>query len=118
MRPVGMRRPRSVPPRCSVQLPAEGWLRPATMRSKVLLPQPEGPSRLRNSPRETVRSTPSSACNPDAKRFSTPRTVRIGSGAISELPDNPDKPQREQHKAEQFGGGQAFAKEAPRDEIA
>src|SRR5689334_12175676 len=115
MRPVGMRRPGRLSPRRRTQLPEDGSVRPATMRSKVLLPQPEGPSRLRNSPRATVRSTPSSACNPDAKRFATPRTVRIvlDAGALSgiagrarsELPDNPDKTQREQHKAEQFGRG-------------
>src|SRR4051812_46636340 len=128
MRPVGMRRPGSAPPRCNVQLPAEGWLRPAMMRSNVLLPHPEGPSRLRNSPRATVRSTPSSACNPDLKRFATPRRTRIGSGsgpvsgiagrAGSELPDDPDKTQSQQHETEQLGRRQALAKKAPRHEIA
>jgi hypothetical protein len=33
------------------QVPALGGVRPATMRNSVLLPQPEGPRRLRNSPR-------------------------------------------------------------------
>src|SRR3954468_21236451 len=88
------------------------------MRSNVLLPQPEGPRRLRNSPRATVRSTPSSACNPDAKRFATPCTTRIGSDAGSELPDNPDKTQGQQYETEQLGRRQAFAKEAQRHEIA
>src|SRR3954452_3647581 len=129
MRPVGMRRPDRSLPRCSAQWPAVGSLRPAMMRSSVLLPHPDGPSRLRNSPRATERSTPSSACSPDAKPFATPCTMTIGSeigsgfgpvsgGTGSELPDNPDKTQRQQHKTEQLGRGQAFAKEAPRDEIA
>jgi len=39
------------PPRWSSQLPPVGSLRPATMRSSVLLPHPDGPRRLRNSPR-------------------------------------------------------------------
>src|SRR5471032_3193756 len=34
--------------------------RPATMRNKVVLPQPEGPSRETNSPWPTPRSTPPS----------------------------------------------------------
>src|SRR4051794_21434577 len=109
-----------------MQRPADGSLSPATMRSSVLLPHPEGPSRLRNSPRDTARSTPSSASSPDAKRFATPCTITIGSrggsgsgpvsgGAGSELPDNPDKTQRQQHEADQLGGGQTLAKEPPRD---
>src|SRR3954452_14532582 len=88
------------------------------MRSNVLLPQPEGPRRLRNSPRATVRSTPSSACNPDAKRFATPCTTRIGADAGSELPDNPDKTQGQQYETYQLGRRQSFAKDAPRHEIA
>jgi hypothetical protein len=35
--------------------PADGSSRPAIMRSAVLLPQPDGPSRLTNSPRRTSR---------------------------------------------------------------
>ena len=38
-----------------------GWLKPAIMRSRVDLPEPEGPSRAKNSPgamsRVTSRST-------------------------------------------------------------
>src|SRR5689334_22616546 len=135
MRPVAKRRPgrrpgrrsgrRSgrAPSRFSRQRPADGSVRPATMRSNVLLPQLEGPSRIRNSPRETVRSTPSSASSPDPKRFATSSTTTIGGGpdevsgtpgrAGSELPDNPDKTQSQQHETDQLGRGQAFAEEAP-----
>ena len=35
---------------CQSSLPAEGRVSPAMMRKSVLLPQPEGPSTLRNSP--------------------------------------------------------------------
>src|SRR5579862_207829 len=52
-------------------LPALGRARPAMMRRIVLLPQPEGPSRLRNSPGCSARSTPSSASVPLAKRLVT-----------------------------------------------
>ena len=38
----------SSPP--SRTMPAVGSMKPATMRSVVVLPQPEGPSRTRNSP--------------------------------------------------------------------
>ena len=44
--------------------PALGCSRPATIFSKVLLPQPEGPSRVTNSPSRTTRSRGSSACVP------------------------------------------------------
>src|SRR3954470_17269299 len=40
----------------SVMLPELGVSRPATMRSVVVLPQPEGPSRAKNEPRGTSRS--------------------------------------------------------------
>ena len=41
--------------------PPVGTSKPASMRSKVVLPQPEGPSSAKNSPRPTSRSTPSTA---------------------------------------------------------
>src|SRR3954471_23960204 len=42
-------------------LPVVGAIRSATIRSSVDLPQPEGPSRLRNPPRSTENETFSSA---------------------------------------------------------
>src|SRR6478672_191313 len=41
--------------------PTVGCSSPATMRSVVVLPQPDGPSRAKNDPRGTVRSMPSTA---------------------------------------------------------
>ena len=41
--------------------PAVGASSPATIRSSVVLPQPEGPSSVTNSPARTARSTGSSA---------------------------------------------------------
>ena len=41
--------------------PASSRSNPATMRSSVLFPQPEGPSRARNSPAATSMVTPSTA---------------------------------------------------------
>ncbi len=38
-------------------LPASGRMKPAIMRSSVVLPQPEGPSRKNSSPRSTVKET-------------------------------------------------------------
>src|SRR5689334_745358 len=42
-------------------VPASGQSRPAMMRSSVVLPEPEGPSKASNSPLSTRRSTLSSA---------------------------------------------------------
>src|SRR5258708_3927929 len=44
-----------------LRLPAVGCSKPATMLSRVDLPQPEGPSSATNSPSPTARSTPVSA---------------------------------------------------------
>src|SRR5258707_6382409 len=61
--------------------PALGCSKPAIMRSSVVLPQPEGPSRTSNSPSRMDRSTPSTASwSPPLKRLcscriSTPAAV-------------------------------------------
>ena len=41
--------------------PADGSSKPAMVRSKVVLPQPEGPSSEKNSPPAMARSTERSA---------------------------------------------------------
>src|SRR5690606_16406350 len=53
--------------------PELGSPRPAMIRSAVDLPQPDGPSRLRNSPRSTSSVRPLSASVPFENRFDTPR---------------------------------------------
>src|SRR3954452_12531155 len=45
--------------------------RPATIRSAVDLPLPEGPTRIVNSPSATDRSSPSTALVPSSKTFET-----------------------------------------------
>ena len=55
--------------------PRSAASRPATMRSKVVLPQPDGPSSDMNSPAATLRSTPPSTVMPP-KAFSAPATSR------------------------------------------
>src|SRR3954467_13356083 len=52
----------SSPP--SVMRPRSGCSKPAIMRSVVVLPEPEGPSRVKNSPAPTFRSTSSTATTP------------------------------------------------------
>src|SRR5215216_3042682 len=37
-------------------LPLDGWMKPAKVRNAVVFPQPEGPSRVKNSPGRTCRS--------------------------------------------------------------
>src|SRR4029453_1023569 len=51
--------------------PAVGCSNPATSRSVVVLPQPDGPSRAKNSPPGTSRSMPSTAAT-SSNRFSSP----------------------------------------------
>ena len=59
--------------------PSDGGVRPATARSSVVLPQPDGPTTATTSPSWTVRSMPSrawTADGPSPNCFSTPsRTI-------------------------------------------
>jgi len=59
-------------------VPEEGAPRPAMMRSAVDFPQPEGPRRLRNSPRCTLSVMFESARVPLENTFDTPRMVTTG----------------------------------------
>src|SRR5487761_2480153 len=49
--------------------------RPAIMLSVVDFPQPDGPTRMTNSPSAMSRSTLSTATVPSANRFETPLSV-------------------------------------------
>src|SRR5262249_47796627 len=55
-------------------VPCVGSIKPATKRSAVDLPQPDGPSRETNSPGLRSRSKRSSATTPLAKVLLTPRS--------------------------------------------
>src|SRR3990172_7178144 len=46
--------------------PEDGFSRPAIIRSKVVFPHPEGPSRTRNSPSLVERSTPPTPAPPQS----------------------------------------------------
>src|SRR5580693_388219 len=52
-------------------MPDDGAARPAMSLSSVDFPQPDGPSRLTNSPGKIVRSMPASAAVPLEKVFAT-----------------------------------------------
>src|SRR6185369_11090802 len=55
--------------------PLLGWIRSATTRRKVDLPQPDGPSSVRNSPTPTSRLSPCNAVI--ARRSVKKRTCRL-----------------------------------------
>src|SRR5262249_5888066 len=57
-------------------VPASGRSKPAMRRSVVVLPEPEGPRRVKNSPRPTTRSTSSTATTP-------PYALRMPSASTS-----------------------------------
>src|SRR4051794_8837141 len=66
--------------------PSLGWSRPAMRLSKVVLPEPDGPMRARNSPSGTsrFRSLSTSICSlPRRKYLCTPQTTTIGSPGIA-----------------------------------
>ena len=57
--------------------PASGAMKPAIMRSSVVLPQPDGPSIEKKLPRATLKESASTAACP-AKRLLTERASRSG----------------------------------------
>ena len=63
-------------------VPEDGAPSPATMRSKVDLPQPDGPSRLMNSPVPRWRLTSRTASVPLANCFETCRTETSGLASL------------------------------------
>src|SRR3954466_15681576 len=64
--------------------PDDASSRPATIRSAVDFPDPEGPTRIVNSPSSTERSSPSTARVPSSKTFETSSNAI---DAIAHLPD-------------------------------
>src|SRR3954447_20300317 len=64
-----------------VMLPLVGSSRPATIRSVVVLPQPEGPSSAKNRPCSTTRSRSSTAVN-TPNRLVTPLSLRSAPASL------------------------------------
>ena len=62
--------------------PPSGRSKPAIMRRSVVLPQPEGPSSVKNSPASTEKLTSSTAVKSPKRRV----TLRISSSAIGRGP--------------------------------
>src|ERR1700739_3769610 len=60
--------------------PESGKSSPATNRSGVVFPEPEGPSKATSSPSSTARETPSNAMIPPNRRTSCFTSMRILEG--------------------------------------
>src|ERR1700730_6055772 len=73
---------------------------PATMRSAVVLPHPDGPTRTMNSPSATSRSSSLTAWTPFGYRFVTPlsRSVAIALAERSGREPGDDAPLGEQNE--------------------
>ena len=72
-------RPRPRPPgRTRGSRPPSGRVRPTTLRMRVVLPAPLGPSRPKNEPSGIARSRPASASTPPGKVLWTPSQARAG----------------------------------------
>src|SRR3984893_13826320 len=82
--PIWRRRGGTAPPSAGAETnrppmlisPAVGCSRPATQRSVVVLPQPEGPSSTTISPLGTWKLTPSTAGRPAENSLRNSRTSR------------------------------------------
>ena len=57
--------------------PASGVINPAMVRRAVVLPQPEGPSRVTNSPSRMSRSKPLSTCSPSKETAMSFREMMV-----------------------------------------
>src|SRR3954469_14527939 len=55
---------------------------PAAMRSAVVLPHPDGPTRTMNSPFTTLRSSWSTALVPSGKTFETASNTTLATGLL------------------------------------
>ena len=64
--------------------PLDGASKPATSRSVVVLPHPEGPSREKNSARAMARSAEATAMN-EPKRFDTDSSTMTSAGSSDPL---------------------------------
>src|SRR5262249_28194436 len=81
----------SLPP--SVIVPAEGVSSPATIRSVVVLPHPDGPSRAKNEPVGTSRSSDLTAvkfakCLVRPRSSRPPEAVPVSGTAVSSATDD------------------------------
>src|SRR6185503_10414328 len=76
---AGSRSMRRSPKRIS---PVSSGVKPAIMRSRVVLPQPDGPSRVKNSPCSTVRSTESTARTVPKVRLAPAMTMPLTSARV------------------------------------
>src|SRR5215831_5747422 len=70
--------------------PPLGGSSPAIIRSSVVLPHPDGPSRTRNSPSRVTRSTPSTArTSPNTLRTARVSTVAMAQAGSARAPRSP-----------------------------
>src|SRR5258705_3480008 len=69
--------------------PSLGCSRPAIIRSSVVLPHPDGPSRTRYSPSPQVRLMPSTAAVPPPNDFLIARTSTSAIQALLRAADQP-----------------------------
>src|SRR5580693_7046885 len=81
--------------------PEDGSSSPAIMRSVVVLPQPDGPSRQKNSPSSTMKVESCTATKPpkDLCRFST-RIAATAPALVRELGDDHEhhRPRQDRHE--------------------
>src|SRR4051812_16863871 len=102
----------------SSMVPVVGVMKPAIMRSVVVLPHPEGPSSDTSSPSRSVRFRPSTAVKPPNVRETLRSTSRlIGFPSCDATPEHevaPHQPEADQHQRDrdhhqqESDGGERF----------
>src|SRR5215471_15595020 len=82
---------KSVTSRSPIEIvPVVASSRPAIIRRRVDLPQPDGPTRTRNSPLPIVSDTPSTATTPPEKTLLTlSRTISATETIVESIPHPP-----------------------------
>src|SRR5688572_21821995 len=107
-----------------VIVPSSGSSKPAMRRSVVVLPQPEGPSRARISPRSTAKDRPLSAGG-WWRRYRLPTSVRVTSdtgssgaagqpgGQMRGEPQGEEPDEHERERGQRRLGPQRLGRELP-----
>jgi hypothetical protein len=67
-------------------VPEVGRSNPAIIRSTVVLPEPEGPRSVTNSPSAMSRSSPWTATTPPGNSLRTPRSEMAGGRSVTAAP--------------------------------
>src|SRR6266851_10460182 len=99
-------------------VPRSARVKPARIEISVVLPAPFGPSKPKNSPSRTVKSTPASACtSPKRRATSATSTAALADDEFLDAIDNGERMQRgrQRHECQMAALGRSSALDRDQD---